>query len=324
MYKTKAAYQPLARLRMAFRSRKRSRDSLLLGVIATLLASLSFTFMSACAKALSPISSSEMTFFRGLVGLLFIPILCRQTKEIYFSGTHKAMLCLRGFFGSMGLFFYFLAIEGLTLGDTQILSQLSAFFMCILSPLFLEERLPRQAIPGLVSIAAGTLCVVQIWNFNAFNLYAVFGIACGFFSAAAYIVISRLAEKGFRSNTEIVFYFQIFSILIGLFLMKGNFIWPRGAQWLWVAGLGLFALAAQMLMTWALQHANSLIVSFLMYSEILFHALFGWFFWNEVLSSWSWFGGAMIVIGSVMLLVFKPKGLEQAADTHHEIRDKKQ
>ena len=106
--------------------------------------------------------------------------------------------------------------------------------------------------------------------------------------------------------------------------MKGNFIWPRGAQWLWVAGLGLFALAAQMLMTWALQHANSLIVSFLMYSEILFHALFGWFFWNEVLSSWSWFGGALIVIGSVMLLVFKPKGLEQAADTHHEIRDKKQ
>ena len=225
---------------------------------------------------------------------------------------------MRGFFGSTALFLYFLSIEGLTLGDAQILSQLAAFFMCILSPLFLEERLPGQAVPGLVTIAAGTLCVVQIWNFNAFNIYAAFGIAGGFFSAAAYIVISRLAEKGFRSNTEIVFYFQIFSILVGLFLMKGSFIMPRDTQWLWIIGLGLFALSAQMFMTWAFQHANSLIVSFLMYSEILFHALFGWYFWNEVMSPCSWFGGALIIAGSVMLLVFKPKGMEQLNDTHHK------
>ena len=312
------AYQPLTRLRMAFRSKKRKRSSLALGVIATLLASLSFTFMSACAKALAPLSSGELTFFRGVVGLFFIPLLCRQTKEIFFSNTHKGMLSLRGFFGSTALFMYFLSIEGLTLGDAQILSQLAAFFMCILSPLFLEERLPGQAIPGLVTIAAGTLCVVQIWNFNAFNIYAAFGIAGGFFSAAAYIVISRLAEKGFRSNTEIVFYFQIFSILVGLFLMKGSFIMPRDTQWLWIIGLGLFALSAQMFMTWAFQHANSLIVSFLMYSEILFHVLFGWYFWNEVMSPYSWFGGALIIAGSVMLLVFKPKGLEQLKDTHHK------
>ena len=77
--------------------------------------------------------------------------------------------------------FYFLSIEGLTLGDSQILSQLAAFFMCLLSPIFLKEKLPRQAIPGMLSIAIGTLCVVQIWNFNAFNMYTLFGIGGGFF-----------------------------------------------------------------------------------------------------------------------------------------------
>lgn len=133
-----------------------------------------------------------------------------QTKEHFFSGKHKCMLCLRGLFGSIALFFYFLSIEGLTLGDSQILSQLAAFFMCLLSPIFLKEKLPRQAIPGMLSIAIGTLCVVQIWNFNAFNMYTLFGIGGGFFSAAAYVVISCLAEKGFRSNTEIVFLFSDF------------------------------------------------------------------------------------------------------------------
>ena len=315
-YKNSVVYNPFKRLRMAFKSKKRKRSSIVMGVVTTLLASLSFTLMSACAKWLPDMPSGEMTLFRGLVGLLFIPILCLQTKEHFFSGKYVGYLCLRGLFGSIALFFYFLSIEGLTLGDSQILSQLAAFFMCLLSPLFLKERLPSQAIPGMVVIAAGTLCVVQIWDFHAFNVYTLFGIGGGFFSAAAYIVISYLAEKGFKSNTEIVFYFQIFSILVGLSLLGNeSWIWPSGWDWFFVVGLGLFALSAQMFMTWAFQHVNSVIVSFLMYSEILFHVIFGWAFWNEIMAPASWLGGAMIVAGSIMLMVFKPKGLQQ--DTHH-------
>ena len=65
-----------------------------------------------------------------------------------------------------------MCIRDRTLGDSQILSQLAAFFMCILSPIFLKEKLPKEAIPGLVVISLGTLCVVQIWNFDSFNVYA--------------------------------------------------------------------------------------------------------------------------------------------------------
>lgn len=181
MEQPRVIYQPFKRLKMALRSKKRKRSSITMGVVTTILASLSFTFMSACAKWLPEMPSGEMTLFRGIVGLFFIPVLCLQTKEHFFSGKHKCMLCLRGLFGSIALFFYFLSIEGLTLGDSQILSQLAAFFMCLLSPIFLKEKLPRQAIPGMLSIAIGTLCVVQIWNFNAFNMYTLFGIGGGFF-----------------------------------------------------------------------------------------------------------------------------------------------
>ena len=316
MYRTPIAYNPFARLKMALKSQKRKRSSIVLGITATLLASLSFTFMSACAWMLEPMASGEMTFFRGLFGLLFIPLLSLESGEPFYTGKFKGFLSLRGLFGSIALFFYFLSIEGLTLGDAQILSQLAAFFMCLMAPLFLSEKLPPQAIPGLAVIAAGTALVVQIWNYSSFNLYAVYGMAGGFFSAAAYIVISHLAEKGFRSNTEIVFYFQIYSIVVDLFMMKNEtFTMPAGVEWLWAAGLGLCALSAQMFMTWAFQHVNSVIVSFLMYSEILFHILYGWLFWDERMTFWSWTGGSLIVAGSIMLMVFQPKGM--ARDTHH-------
>ena len=128
MYRYKVKHNPFRRLKMAFKSRKRTRGNIFLGVVTTILASLSFTAMSACAKALAPISSEEMTFFRGLVGIIFIPLLTLQTKEPFFTGKYKFMLSLRGFFGSAALLFYFLSIEGMTLGDSQILSQLAAFF----------------------------------------------------------------------------------------------------------------------------------------------------------------------------------------------------
>ena len=309
-------YRPFKRLKMGLLSRKRSRSSITLGVITTFLAALSFTFMSACARCLSGMPSGELTLFRGVVGLFFIPLLCMQTKEHFYTGKYGFLLSLRGIFGAAALFLYFFSIEGLTLGDAQILSQLSAFFMCILSPFFLKEKLPAEALPGMISIVVGTALVIQIWSFHSFNIYSLYGIGGGFFSAAAYIVISYLAEKGFCSNTEIVFYFQVFSIVVGL-SMGASEIWllPSGTDWIFIMGLGFFALAAQMFMTWAFQHVNSLVVSFLMYSEILFHVLFGWMFWNEVLSLFSWIGGAFIVAGSIMLMVFRPKGIN--ADTHH-------
>ena len=318
VYRTKIAYDPLARLRMAVVAARENNTGLMKGIMAAIAASLAFTLMDVFVKALPNIASSELTFFRGVVGLVFIPLLCRQTHERFFTGEYWRLLALRGFFGSCGLFFFFLSIRGLTLGDSQILAQLSAFFMCLLSPFFLEERLPRQAIPGLLLITAGTLAVVQIWNFSSFNIYALYGIAGGFCSAAAYIVISRLAENGMKQGTEIVFYFQIFSILIGAALME-NFVWPQGIEWLWIVGMGLCALAAQMLMTWAFQHINSILVSFLMYTEILFHVWFGWFIWDEVLTTASCFGGLCIIAGSLQLMVCQPKNKEHVST--HQLRN---
>ena len=107
MEQPRVIYQPFKRLKMALRSKKRKRSSITMGVVTTILASLSFTFMSACAKWLPEMPSGEMTLFRGIVGLFFIPLLCLQTKEHFFSGKHKCMLCLRGLFGSIALFFIF-------------------------------------------------------------------------------------------------------------------------------------------------------------------------------------------------------------------------
>ena len=106
MEQPRVIYQPFKRLKMALRSKKRKRSSIIMGVVTTILASLSFTFMSACAKWLPEMPSGEMTLFRGIVGLFFIPLLCLQTKEHFFQGSISACYAFEGFWQHCALFYF--------------------------------------------------------------------------------------------------------------------------------------------------------------------------------------------------------------------------
>ena len=112
MEKKDVYYQPFRRLQMALRSTKRDKSSITMGVITTILASLSFTFMSACAKWLLDMPSGEMTLFRGIVGLFFIPILCMQTKEHFFRTSINVCFAFAGFLGASRSFSISFPLKG--------------------------------------------------------------------------------------------------------------------------------------------------------------------------------------------------------------------
>jgi drug/metabolite transporter (DMT)-like permease len=201
---------------------------------------------------------------------------------------------------------FLLLPAGPELGDAEILTQLSAFFMCLLSPLFLKAELGQNVVPRLIMIAAGAAIVLQVWNFSSFNVFAIFGILSALFAAAAYVCIGRLTERGGHSQTELVYYFQVYSMLGGLVLMAGGqAVWPRGTEWLWIVELAASALLGQVSLTWSCTHIHPTIMNFVMYTGILFHILAGYLLWGEQLSLYSWVGGALIVVGSILLILRK-------------------
>ena len=276
------------------------------GILASVLAALFFTTMDVGAKLLIHMGTGEITFFRGLIGLLLLPFIARREEMPVFSGRDRLPLHLRGIFGCACLLFFFYCLQGLKLGDAEILTQLSAFFMCLLSPLFLKAKLGRNVVPWLVMIAAGAAIVLQVWNFSSFNVYAIFGILSALFAAAAYVCIGKLTERGGHSQTELVFYFQVYSMLGGLLLMtQGHAVWPRGMEWLWILVMAVSALFGQVSLTWSCTHIHLTIMNFVMYTGILFHILAGYLLWGEQLSLYSWVGGALIVGGSVLLILRK-------------------
>lgn len=272
------------------------------GILASILAALLFTAMDVSAKALGHLGMGEITFIRGLAGLLFIPLIARGEGQPVFSGRDRLLLHLRGLMGGFGILLFFYSLPGLTLGDAEILVQLSAFFMCILSPIFLKTKLPGKVVLWLFVIALGAAIVLRIWNFQAFNRYALLGVLSSFCSACAYTCIGKLTEKGGHSGAELVFYFQVYSMVGGAMLMVGHMVMPLGWDWAWILLLSFSALFAQVALTWGCTHIPPVIVTFAMYTGLLFHIFAGWALWGEKLTAFSWIGGAVIVAGSAMLL----------------------
>lgn len=283
-------------------------SSMTLGILASILAALLFTLMDVSAKAVSYLGTGELTFVRGLVGLFFLPLIAAREALPLFSGKDRLLLHTRGIFGGMGILLFFFCLKGLTLGDAEILVQLAASFMCILSPIFLKTTPAGNVRFWLFIIAAGAAVVLKVWDYSSFNGYALIGVVSAFCSACAYTCIGRLNEKGGHSGGEIVFYFQFYSMAGGLLLMLGHdFQMPDAAECLWLFALSFSAIFAQACFTWGATHIHPMIVTFVMYTGVLFHIVAGWALWGEVLTPASWIGGALIVAGSGMLL-WKSKG----------------
>lgn len=277
-------------------------NALAMGILAAILASVLLTVMDGLVKTLGRIGTGEITFFRGIFGMAVLPLLPRSRLPL-FSGKDRLLLHLRGAAGGAGILTFFYSLRGLTLGDAYILAELSAFFMYLMAPFFLKSRPSGSLAPALVIMAAGAAVLLEVWNFSSFNGYALIGILAAFSSAVAYIAIGKLTEvKDSHSGTEIVFYFQLYSILSGVILMPFDYVTPVGGEWGLIILLSLAAVSAQMLFTWGCENVNSVVVSFAMYTGILFHVIAGWLFWGEILTLSSWIGGTLIVGGSLMLL----------------------
>ncbi len=76
--------------------------------------------------------------------------------------------------------------------------------------------------------------------------------------------------------------------------------------------LGASATFAQLAMTRAYRVGQTQVVSALSYSTIVFSALFGLFFWQELLAASSWLGIALIIASGMLSLRLAP--------THTQVR----
>lgn len=278
------------------------------GVRFMLASALAFSIMTAFVKmAGERIPSQEIVLFRAIISLGLSWAFLRHAG-IPLLGTNRRLLLLRGFLGFLGLSCVYYAVTHLPLAEATVIQYLHPMFTAVMAAIFLREHLSRSvflaigvSLVGLVIIARPSFLFAQAQTLDPLALLAALGGA--FFSGAAYVLVRKLSST--EHALVIVFYFPLVTIPLALPGAIVHWVWPEGWEWLMLLGVGVFTQLGQVYLTHGLRHEPAGRATALSYSQILFAALWGIFFFGEVPDVWLWVGGLFIVLGTWINIRFR-------------------
>ena len=273
------------------------------GIILMILSALSFAIMASIVKSLDMYPVTEKVFFRNFFSLLITTALILK-KGQSFVGNNKRLLLLRSVFGMLGIVFFFYAISHMKfLADATILNNMSPFFVVTLSVIFLKEDINKYQVVALILALAGVLLIVRP-KFDLTIMPSLAGLLSALFAGAAYVTVRYLRQTD--SPRTIVFYFTLLTTVCMLpFILKGDWIMPKGLDILKVLGVGVFATIGQYAMTYAYKFVEASKVSIYTYTGIIFSSIIGIIVFKESLEIFTVLGGIFIIGGGYINFYYK-------------------
>ena len=249
-----------------------------------LVSAAAFAGMTAAAKLVGArLPVFEIVFVRALFSVVVTALLLRGTR-VPMLGTRRPLLFLRGVFGFLGLSCSFYAVIHLPLAEATLLQFMHPVFTVGLAAFALREHIGRGVALGIPLSVAGVVLVVRpgfLFGSEAAPLdpfATAVALAGAFFAADAYVTVRHLARTG-EHPLAIVFSFPAVTVAFSLPLMLGDFVWPRGEEWLWLLGAGATAQVGQMALTRGIQLLPASRATAYSYTQIVFAAGLGalWF-----------------------------------------------
>jgi len=279
-------------------------------------ASLGFAAMAACIKLAGQHGAplGQIIFYRGF-GSLVIVILQMRRHRIPFATLHWRRHLLRGLTSFASMIVLFSAIRMLPLATAVTLSFLAPIILAVLLAVFHREPAGWPLVVSLFAALGGVVLLLR--PSLAADQWA--GAAIGMGSAVLGAVsmlnmraIGKLNESAWRS----VFYFSLIVSTASLpwFLASHPTAIDRHAFVLLMLTAG-FATVGQIMQTRAYEHPNTLLVSLLGYSQVLFTSILGIALWGDVPRSGWWFG-MLLVVGSGIAAVLTARRTPTAVRTN--------
>ncbi len=255
--------------------------------------------------------AQEVVLFRALIATLITFGLVRR-RGAPVLGERPALLAVRGVTGFLGLSCYFWSVLHLPFNEAVLLSQVNPIFTALLAWAFLGERPGRRFAPAAALVFAGVLFTSPPDPSNMRgDFWALVALAGALFSASAYTEVRALSRT--EHPLTIVLWFQLLSTILAVpgTVLSGP-VWPRGLDWLWLAGVGVAGQLGQVQLTFGLKKspagrgtlANPLVV--------IFGAALAWLIFGEGLD-WGDLLGASLLVGGLLWAGWPRKSAESRA-----------
>jgi drug/metabolite transporter (DMT)-like permease len=268
-----------------------------------IISAVAFACMNATVKYLKDVNSFQIVFFRSL-GSLFFTFGFLLKNKIPIIGKHNKLLILRSLTGATSMLLFFMSIKYLSVGTAVSLRYIAPIFAAIFAVFLLKEKIkPLQWLFFIISFFGVIVLKGLDTQLNTTGLILV--MIASVLSGLVYIIINKIGKR--EHPAVIVNYFMLTATILGGVLSIGNWVTPKGMEWVLLLGLGIFGYFGQIYMTKAFQSASTNIVAPLKYIEVVFTASFGVLLFNEIYTIWNLLGVALIIGGLILNVWYKSR-----------------
>ena len=271
-----------------------TRYSFLRGALLIVAAELMFSSMGAVVRHLSlELDNAQIVFFRNLFSLLMLLPLMLRRGRIGFKTALPHYHLLRGLAGVGAMYCFFYALSNMPLANAMLLKMTAPLFIPIVALLWLKETLTRLVV-GAVVVGFGGVALILLPDFETLGAVGMVALFGGLLAAVAKTTVRKLSATEPTALT--VFYFGLTGTLISALPLPIYWHSFPPSTFIWLLLLAGFGLAGQLLMTRGYAHGKAGRLGIFSYFSVVFAAIFGWWFWEEMLT-WN------TVVGSVVIAV---------------------
>ena len=258
-------------------------------------ATIFFMVVKIFVKMLPHIPPMEIVFFRCFISFLITYYLLKR-KGHNILGTNRSLLMMRGIFGTIGLYCYFVILQEIPLATASTLIYFTPLFTSLVGVFLLREKMSIiQWI--LLLIAFFGIILIQGFDSRVNIFYLLIGLGGSLCAAFAYSIIRYLRDK--EHSLILMIYFPMIAFPIGGLISIFNWVQPNLIDLSLLILIGVFTQFAQYFMTKAFQSEKVSKVSIVSYSELVFVLLIGNIFFDEKFEFLVYLGMILVTFGVV-------------------------
>lgn len=269
------------------------------GIMYIIMAAFFFACMSFFIRKAGDLPTMQKGFFRNVVAMFAATVMLLRTEDKFKikKGSIPSLL-MRAICGTLGLICNYYAIDHMNISDANILNKLAPFFAIIMSALILNEYANRFEWSMVIVAFIGALFVVKP-TLDMKCIPAVVAAIGGLGAGTAYTFVRKLGKQGERGPV-IVMFFSTFSCIITLPFVIFDYHPMTLMQLIYLLIAGSCAAAGQFTVTQAYTKAPAKDISVFDYSQVLFAAILGFLFLNQIPDIYSIIG-YIIIIGAAII-----------------------
>ncbi|MDO1527481.1 DMT family transporter [Fulvimonas sp. R45] len=238
----------------------------------------------------------ESVFFGGVLGLAALPFIMDKGDRWrdVFPAARPRLWWVRALAGAVSNICSVTAFTLLPMAEVFSMIFLMPVFVTLLSVLLLKEHVGWRRWTAVFVGFAGVLVVLRP-GFRALGVGHLAAVLCGL-AAATSMVALRMAGPG-EKRISLYGAGVIGPLVAGGLLMLPHFIWPDLHQCLLLAGYGLLAALAGVLLMYATLLAPANRVAPTQYSQMLWAIGFGYWLFGDRLD-WPMGVGIVMILGA--------------------------